>query len=65
MERNPARTTKAIGKGERTDSQRSKGASGFVIVGELQDLGACVVFPFHDYKIAQDGEKARDFFAIV
>lgn len=64
MERNFAGATNAVGEGERADGQRSKGASGLVIVGELQDLGACVVFPFHDYKIAQNGEKARDFFTI-
>lgn len=61
MERNFAGATSAVGEGERADGQRSKGASGLVIVGELQDLGACVVFPFHEYKIPQIRQNAMIF----
>jgi len=65
MERNLAGTTNAVGEGERADSQRSKGASGFVIVGELQDLGAGVVFPFHAYTLPQRRQNARVFLSFL
>jgi len=62
MERNLARPTNAVGEGERADSQRGKGASGFVEGGKLHDLAAGVVFSFHAYTLPQPRKKASDFF---
>jgi len=53
IKHNLARPTNAVGEGERADSQRSKGAGGFVDSSELHDLAAGVVFSFHGVRIAE------------